>query len=88
MMPPVPATNAVLQSVTCASPDRPITCRGRVDDVVHAAGHPGLPEGQLAAGGVQREVAAEGQVAFGEPRHALPFAQKPASSRLISTVIV
>ncbi len=50
---------------------------------------PGLAEGQLAAGRVEREVAAEGQVVVESTNSIpLPFSQNPASSRLISTVIV
>ena len=39
---------------------------GGVADVVHAAGDAGLAETELAAGGVQREVAAERQVVLGD----------------------
>ena len=73
MMPPLPVTNAVWQSGTCASPARPMTCRGAVDHVVHTSGHARLTERQLPAGRVEREVAAIGQIVLGNPRHALAF---------------
>ena len=58
MMPPVPLTNAVLQSATCACAGAAHHLTRGVDDVMHAAGHAGLPERELPARGVEREVAA------------------------------
>src|SRR6202044_716519 len=46
-------------------PAHPLT-RG-VDHVVHAAGHSGLPEGELPARGVERKVARKGEVALVDP---------------------
>ena len=48
MMPPVPVTNATSQSGDLRRGAAAHHLAGGVDDVVHAARHPGLPEGQLA----------------------------------------
>ncbi len=77
MMPPVPVTNAVSQSRTCAAAGAAHELARPVDHVVHTTGHAGLPVGQLTAGGVEREVAAVGQVMLGQPRHACALAAEP-----------
>ena len=49
MMPPLPVTNAVSHSAYLRVAGSAHDLARAVDDVVHAAGHAGLPEGQLAA---------------------------------------
>ena len=89
MMPPVPVTNATSQSATCACRAAAHHLTRGVDDVVHAAGHARLPERQLPARGVEREVAAEGQVVVVEPRLPLrPWRRTRRPPGVISTVIV
>ena len=60
----------------------------RLDQLRGAAGHAGLSEAQLAAVGVEREVALPGEVVVGDEPRPVPFAQKPASSSVSSTVMV
>ena len=73
-------------NLRCAGAAHDLTCA--VDNVMHAAGHARLAERKLAAGGIEREVAAIGQVCWLTHGHAAPLPQNPASSRLIRTVIV
>ena len=72
-IPPLPDTKARLQSATWAAPALPHDLTGGVADVVHSACQSRLAEAELTAGGVEREVAAEGEVVVGDEFHAYPI---------------
>ncbi len=88
MIPPLPETKAMLQSATWAAPARPVSCRTASQTWCIPPAMPACPNDSwppaVFTGKSPRKVRSCSATNFIPS----PFAQKPASSRVITTVIV